>query len=300
MRGARGWMLAWALCSQGALLVQQGHCANLAAQRVATSSSLSPDVSPRASGISMSRIEPATHLDELFHSAGVMSLVAGMNTVAQDELEHLSASGLFSPADIERVKRLMGILREDALYLRLQEAVQTRFKPSQLDELYAWSRHPAVQMLLSRERALLKAPELEQLKLYRVRMKASVPSRERVALMRALDVARSQTQLEGELKTSMRKVLLTTVSLVKTHKAPGDSALDRELDGYRQQLQSDIADRAAETYLYMYRQTESEQVQQIIDHYRAPLFIEFMGVCEEVVGDYFLKARQSIARNSGK
>lgn len=238
------------------------------------------------------QVQAASSLDELFHSTGVLTQVAGLSILLEDELRNLSASPLFSREDITKVRSLMTVLREDALYRQLQTRVEQTFTSQELAALYAWSQRPEIQTLLAEERALQKMPLREQVRLYRLRMKESQPAPARVEKMLALDKARYQTQFETALKVSLRKNLLSSVAVVKTRQALTEAALDKELADYRARVAEELTQHATTTYLYLFRATPTTAVQSLLSAYEDPMFLRFMAVCEQALETSFRVARE--------
>ena len=81
----------------------------------------------------------------------------------------------------------------------------------------------------------------------------------------------------------MRKSLLANVSWMKSSQELPEDVLEKELAEYRQRVGSHINENARVFYLYLFKQTSSNDIQQLITQYKTPEFEVFMGLCEDAI-----------------
>ena len=71
-----------------------------------------------------------------------------------------------------------------------------------------------------------------------------------------------------------------------------EEVLEKELMEYRQRVGSHINENARVFYLYLFKQTSSNDIRQLITQYKTPEFEVFMGLCEDAILNAFKKARR--------
>ena len=163
---------------------------------------------------------------------------------------------------------------------------------------------------LRRVQQLFKKPEIKQfhhlqegteseyiqadIRSYKAKLKNTVPRGARVDMVVQLDENLKQSDMEADLKVELRKSLLTSVSWVKSHEVLEESTLDTELASYRQRVGEEIDHKALIFYLYLFKRTPSDQLNQVVNIFGEPEFRKFMAVCHQVMLSSVRQGRQKI------
>lgn len=237
-------------------------------------------------------LQPATDIDQVLQALGVFDQMASVAGMLQSELRALQSSSLFSPGDVSQVRRMLSNLREDQLYEQITAAIGQQFTPDELQQLQALAQRSELRYLSTQEAQLRSPAQQEQLRLYRAQLRESPPAPKRLEWMQALDHARYHSRFETALKVSMRKSVLAAIAMVKTHQPLSEAALEQELRQYRGKLTEELQQQALNNYLYLYRKTPTESVQNTVEIYRDPLYQRLMSVCEQALVQSFRLARE--------
>lgn len=236
-------------------------------------------------------LSPASDTDSLLQATGVFDRIESISVLVEHELANLEASPLFTLDEISQVRALMARVREDRLYQQIGSSLAGEMPVDGLSALQAMEQRPEWQWLAREEHLLQSPPQQEQLRLYHLRTREAPPAARRVEWMQALDEARYRTRFEVAVRVALRKNLLAAVALVKTRQALSETALENELSDYRTKLSAELAQKAAASYLFLYRKTPTDQVQATVTLFQAPEYRRFMEICEQALQQSFLAVR---------
>ena len=230
------------------------------------------------------------------HESGVYELLRQMPALINQEIGNLEASAM------QLTDQELKLLRAN-LKARLQAS---DIKHSMLS--YLQSRMSENQLVVVKK--MLQAPDILNFKQlqddadndvahghmrsYKVQLQEREPNKSRVGLVEALDYSLRQTRIETEIKVELRKSLLANVSWMKSSQELPEEVLEKELAEYRERVGSHINENARVFYLYLFKQTSSSDIRQLITQYETPEFEVFMGLCEDAILNAFKKARRDV------
>lgn len=237
------------------------------------------------------RLQPANEADTLLQATGVFDRVGAVSVMVEQELANLEASPLFTLEEISQVRTLMSGVRGDVLYQQLQTALSREITPDAWPALQGLEQRTEWRWLAQEEQTLLNPAQQEQLRLYQLRTREMPPAVNRVTWMQALDEARYLTRFEVALRVALRKNLLAAVALIKTRQPLSESALENELREFRDKLSEELAQKAASTYLFVYRKTPTDRVQATVTLFQDPHYRRFMETCEQALQQSFRVVR---------
>lgn len=236
-------------------------------------------------------LSPASDTDSLLQATGVFDQIESISVMVEHELANLEASPLFTLEEISLVRALMARVREDELYQQVESRLAQELSADSLAALLTLEQRPEWQWLMREEQILQSPPQQEQLRLYQMRTRETPPAARRVEWMHALEEARYRTRFEVAVRVALRKNLLAAVALVKTRQPLSETALENELSDYRTKLGEELAQKAAASYLFLYRKTPTNQVQATVALFQAPEYRRFMEICEQALQQSFLAVR---------
>lgn len=243
----------------------------------------------------------AEHLmiQSILKQAGVMELLYQIPKWIDQELQNLEATPV--PFDQQE----LAFIRED---------LESNFAASTLKQsLMAALANDFTLEELRRLRQLFKKPEVKKfhhlqegteseyiqadIRSYKAKLKNTNPRGARVDMVVQLDDNLKQSDMEADLKVELRKSLLTSVSWVKSNEVLEESILEKELASYRQRVGEEIDHKALIFYLYLFKRTPSNQLNQVVASFGEPEFRKFMGVCHQVMLSSIRQGRQQILEN---
>lgn len=229
----------------------------------------------------------------LLEATGVSTVLEQAQPLIQQEIAHLEKAPLgFSPEALQTLRqqwqeRLGSTRLKQDVIARLQRQVS----PEQALQVQAVVQSPRLKFLQTLQAQLGDEAVRERLRAYRVQVRETVPSPDRLTLFALLERQLGRTALETDLKVELRKQVLARVSRQEDQDAVPEALLETQLQNYRQELEQQIGRAALDEHLYLFKNTPTPQVQALVRTLDQPAFNHFLDVCREAVKDSFRAAR---------
>ncbi len=253
-----------------------------------TQQSVSPFMSAKAEANQQLMIKYA------LHESGVYELLRQMPALINQEIGNLEASAMQLTA--QELKRLRANLKARLQASEIKQSIlsylQSRMSENQLVEVKKMLQAPDVLNFRQLQEDADNEVAYGHMRSYKVQLQEREPNKSRVGLVETLDYSLRQTRIETEIKVELRKNLLANVSWMKSSQELPEDVLEKELMEYRQRVGSHINENARVFYLYLFKQTSSNDIRQLITQYKTPEFEVFMGLCEDAILNAFKKARR--------
>jgi hypothetical protein len=131
---------------------------------------------------------------------------------------------------------------------------------------------------------------------YRIRLREHKPNASRLALIDSLVETLHHAELETSLKVELRKSLLLIASWLRYPEPIAEPLLDRELVAYRKRVAEQISEDARLYFLFMFKHTSNEELNQLISHFSQPDFQRMMQTSHQALMRSFVSARQNMIR----
>lgn len=255
---------------------------------------VSPFMSPKAEANQRLMIKYA------LHEAGVYELLRQMPALIRQEIGNLEASAM--PLTTQELTLLRANLKTRLQASDLKHSIlsylQSRMSENQLAAVKKMLQAPDVLHFRQLQEDADNEVAFGHMRSYKVQLQERAPNKTRVGLVEALDSSLRQTRLETEIKVELRKNLLANVSWMKSNQALPEAVLEKELTEYRQRVGNHINENARVFYLYLFKQTPSDDIRQLISRYATPEFETFMSLCEEAILSAFKKARRDAYKDT--
>jgi hypothetical protein len=234
------------------------------------------------------------------HESGVYELLRQMPALINQEIGNLEASAMQLTAQELTLLRanLKTRLQTSDIKQSILSYLQSRMSETQLVEVKKMLQAPDVLNFRQLQEDADNEVAYGHMRSYKVQLQEREPNKSRVGLVETLDFSLRQTRIETEIKVELRKNLLANVSWMKSNQELPEEVLEKELTGYRQRVGSHINENARVFYLYLFKQTSSNDIRQLITQYETPEFEVFMGLCEDAILNAFKKARRDAYKDT--
>ena len=243
--------------------------------------------------------QQAVDWNRLLQVAGVNDVLDQADAMIKQEMANLQNAPLgFDKLELKQLRhRFDARLGSAQLKQAVVADLKRRISPDQARKLAAVLNSPRYRFLQSLQTQLADPNVREDMRAYKVQVKDQAPNPSRVSLLENLNTSLEQSTLEADLKVALRKQLLITVSEMKTRETYSDAMLDQQLAGYRQEVKENISQNALYAYLYLYKHTPSDQVQDLVTSLHSPSYEKFMHVCRDAIRASFELARQQLRQD---
>ena len=253
-----------------------------------TQQTISPFMSAKAEANQQLMIKYA------LHESGVYELLRHMPALINQEIGNLKASAMqLTDQEFTLLRaNLKARLQASDIKQSVLSYLQSRMSENQLVEVKKMLQAPDVLSFKQLQEDADNEVAYGHMRSYKVQLQEREPNKSRVGLVETLDYSLRQTRIETEIKVELRKNLLANVSWMKSNQELPEDVLEKELLEYRQRVGSHINENARVFYLYLFKQTSSSDIRQLITQYKTPECEVFMGLCEDAILNAFKKARR--------
>ena len=230
------------------------------------------------------------------HESGVYELLRQMPALINQEIGNLEASAMqLTEQELKLLRaNLKARLQASDIKHSILSYLQSRMSENQLAAVKKMLQAPDVLNFRQLQEDADNEVAYGHMRSYKVQLQEREPNKNRVGLVEALDFSLRQTRIETEIKVELRKSLLANVSWMKSSQELPEDVLEKELAEYRQRVGSHINENARVFYLYLFKQTSSNDIRELITQYKTPEFEVFMGLCEDAILNAFKKARRDV------
>lgn len=238
-------------------------------------------------------------IQNILKNSGVLEIIYQMPDWIDQEMENLEATPVpFNGDELNVVRRdLESSFSSTLLKEKLMARLANRFNLQELRAINQLFKQPDVKQFqhlqAGTENDYIKA----DIRSYKAKLKNVTPRGSRVAMVKNLDSNLGQSKLEADLKVELRKSLLTSVSWVKSNEVLEEGTLEKELAGYRERVGEEINRNALIFYLYLFKRTPSDQLNELVGSFDEPEFSQFMALCHQEILASIKEARQNIPGN---
>ncbi len=245
---------------------------------------------------SSANVSDEVNWDQVLQVSGVDEVLQQANFLIDQEIRNLEKTPL--GFDSNDLLTLQQSFREQLGSEQLKQAIvadlQRQFSASDIRQLQSILRSKELQQLQQLQARLEKAEVRKAIRSYKVKIRETAPSSNRLELLASLDELLRQSSMETALKVQLRKQLLATVSQMKTKQVFTEEMLDEQLMDYRQEVEAKISENALHAYLYLLKRTPSSRVRDLLVSLDEPVFDAYMDICLRAMEASFLKARQRL------
>ena len=238
-------------------------------------------------------------IQNILKQAGVIELLYQIPDWIDQELQNLEATPV--PFDAKELK----VVRQDLEYnfstptlkKTLMAALAKEFELQELRKIHQIFKQPQIKKFHNLQEGTESEYIRADIRSYKAKLKNTTPRGSRVDMVVKLDENLKQSDIEADLKVELRKSLLTSVSWVKSNEVLEEKTLDKELASYRQRVGEEIDGKALIFYLYLFKRTPSNQLNELVTAFGEPEFLRFMKISHNVMLSSIREARSQIPEN---
>lgn len=240
----------------------------------------------------------AEHLmiQNILKSAGVLELIQQMPGWVEQEMSNLQATPVpFDGKELQAVRKDLEIsFSAPSMKDKLVAKLSDQFTLEELRAIYSLFKKPDVKRFQDLQDGTENDYIKADIRSYKAKLKSTNPRGSRVEMVKTLDENLHQSKMEVDLKVELRKSLLTSVSWLKSNEILDEGVLEKELSGYRQRVGEEINRNALIFYLYLFKRTPSDQLNNLVSSFDQPNYNKFMAICHQVMLTSIKEARRQI------
>ena len=245
--------------------------------------------------------DTAEHLmiQNILKNAGVLEIIYQVPDWIEQELDNLEATPVpFDGRELKTVRKdLESAFSTNALKDRLKERLSSQFTLEELTALNDIFKLPDVKQFQDLQDGTQNDYIKADIRSYKAKLKNLTPRGSRVEMVKNLEDNLQQSQLERDLKVELRKSLLTSVSWVKSNELLEEGVLEKELAGYRERVGEEINRNSLIFYLYLFKRTPSDKLNELVNSFETPGYDKFMSICHQEMLSSIQESRKKIADN---
>lgn len=249
----------------------------------------------QAAEMQMSQKARAGIAEEILSRSGMGGIVAQLPLWVDEEVTNLNlASIALSEDDIAGIRdHLNQYFIQAGLLQRMSDNLAKQFDGASLFTLQGLLLEPQVldfqERLEDTERDYVRAA----IRQYKAKIQSKTLKGRRVDLLRRLNSLMGLVKFEADIKVELRKQLLNAVSWVKTGNLVPEMELEQELEGYHKRLMTQLNEASQVYYLYVFRQTPTAELEQLVNVYNDPEYRQLVQQCRMIVVSEARLGRQS-------